>query len=471
MLFNSWAFGVFFLIVIALYLPRNRRWQNGVLLVSSYFFYGWWDWRFLGLLLVSTVVDFMVARRMPKASGRGRRRLLMVSLAANLGILGFFKYFNFFIDSTVVFLTELGLSASAPVLNIVLPVGISFYTFQTLAYTIDVYRGRIQPTSDIVQFAVYVSFFPQLVAGPIERAQHLLPQLSSPRRATAHQVRSGAALIFIGLTRKIAIADVAAPVVDRAFDDLATANGLVVIAGVLLFSIQIYADFAGYSDIARGTARVLGIDLMINFEHPYFARNIAQFWRTWHISLSTWLRDYLYIPLGGNRHGRARTYRNLMLTMLLGGLWHGAAWTFVVWGAIHGVTLSIHRWWTETRPGPLTDAPYLPRRMISWLSTMFVVIAAWVFFRAPSISEAFDGIWSAATLRGGLDREALQSFALFLSLITLLLVVDVPQMRKRSHTALLTWHPVARGFVYAAFILIMVAVPSAADIPFVYFQF
>ncbi len=472
MLFNSWAFAVFFSVVLLLYLPRNKHWQNFILLAGSYFFYGWWDWRFLGLLILSTVVDFTVARQMPHSDGKPRRRLLMVSLITNLGILGFFKYFGFFVDSATALLETLGFGVSTPTLSIVLPVGISFYTFQTMAYTIDVYRGRVEPTSNLLQFAVYVSFFPQLVAGPIERAQRLLPQFDKARRATREQFSSGAVLILIGLVRKIAVADVAAPVVDEVFSDLGAAGGMAIAGATLLFALQIYADFAGYSDIARGTARMMGIDLMINFEHPYFARNIALFWRQWHISLSTWLRDYLYIPLGGNRNGLANTYRNLMLTMLLGGLWHGAAWTFVVWGGIHGLALSGHRWMSSLR-GKSTTEPSgsVVEGIGAWSLTMVVVMLAWIFFRAPGLGESLNAISSMLTLEGGFDRGALSSFGLFAALTGITLFIDLPQRVKGSHTAIMKWPAAIRGVSYAGMILALVLAPSAPNNSFIYFQF
>ena len=469
LLFNSWVFAAFFVVVWVLHRPARVRWQNGVVLVASYIFYGWWDWRFLSLLAVSTLVDFSVARRMSSAAEAQRRGLLMVSLVTNLGILGFFKYFGFFVGSAAGALTTLGFEVDWSVLTIVLPVGISFYTFQTMAYTIDVYRRRLEPTSDFLAFAVYVSFFPQLVAGPIERAQRLLPQLTKARRATRSQLASGLVLILIGLARKIAIADVAAPAVDRVFADLSSATAIATLGGVLLFSLQIYADFAGYSDIARGTARMLGIDLMINFEHPYFSTNIADFWRRWHISLSTWLRDYLYIPLGGNRQGPVKTYRNLMLTMLLGGLWHGAAWTFVVWGGIHGFALAVHRRWKETREPRAKHGR--TAATLGWLATMMVVVLAWVFFRAASLGDAVQGVLNIATMRGGLDLGSLDLLALFAVLAAVVLFIDIPQRRHMNHTQIMSWPTVARGLSYAGLILLMVVVPKGTEIPFIYFQF
>lgn len=345
MFFNSFEYAVFLPVVLVLYWTVLRKRQNSLLLVASYFFYAAWDWRFLGLLMLSTIVDFCVGRTLgTRNEAATRKRLVGLSLAINLGVLGFFKYFNFFAESFADFMGRFGLAPDTPTLKVILPVGISFYTFQTLAYTIDVYRRKKEPEQNLLDFAVYVAFFPQLVAGPIERAQRLLPQIKTPRTSINYeQIRSGLFLILLGLVRKVVIADSLAPIVNEAFRTADSAGAVTLMVGIVAFALQIYGDFAGYSDIARGSSRLLGIELMENFNQPYLSRNITHFWRTWHISLSTWLRDYLYIPLGGNRKGVSKTYRNLMLTMLLGGLWHGAAWTFVVWGGLHGLYLVVHR--------------------------------------------------------------------------------------------------------------------------------
>jgi alginate O-acetyltransferase complex protein AlgI len=351
MLFNSVTFLYFFSIVYFLYLLlfRHKGLQNLLLLVSSYIFYGYWDWRFLFLISISTVIDFFVGLGIGRTptytkSGSIRRKLLLsLSVIANLSILGFFKYFNFFIEGLLEFLELFGLAPSPYTLSIILPVGISFYTFQTMSYTIDVYRKRLEPAPNFLDFAVFVSFFPQLVAGPIERAVNLLPQIQRSRHITSEQVYAGLYLVLWGYFKKMVIADNIGRIADQVFNNYASYQGIDILLGVLAFSIQIYGDFSGYTDIARGIARLLGFELMINFRLPYFASNPADFWRRWHISLSSWLRDYLYIPLGGNRKGEMTTYRNLFLTMLLGGLWHGAAWNFVIWGAYHGLILILHR--------------------------------------------------------------------------------------------------------------------------------
>ena len=346
MLFNSFVFLIFLGIVIPVfYAIKTKSGRNIFLLLASYFFYGYWDWRFCSLLLISTLIDFYVGGKLYKTENeKKRKKLLLVSMVANLGILGFFKYFNFFAESFATLLKSMGGHPDFVLLNIILPVGISFYTFQTMTYTIDIYRRKLEPTNSLIDFALYVSFFPQLVAGPIERASHLLPQLSKKFGATKEQFEKGMVLIVMGLFKKVMIGDTAGRVVDRIFGQPDLYHSPELLMALILFAIQIYADFSGYSSIARGTAKLMGIELMKNFEQPYLSANITEFWRRWHISLSSWLKDYLYISLGGNRKGKGRTYINLMITMLFGGLWHGASWNFVIWGGLHGIYLAIHKW-------------------------------------------------------------------------------------------------------------------------------
>ena len=341
MLFNSYEYALFLIVVLVAYhLLLKRRLQNVVLLLASYWFYAAWDARFLSLIWISTIVDYTVGLRIQASRDAGRaqrgRYWLGLSLATNLGLLGFFKYYGFFIDSAVDFLQGFGFSASPSTLSVILPVGISFYTFQTLSYTFDVWRGSLAPTRNALDFALFVAFFPQLVAGPIERASRLLPQIQRDRSVASADVSTGIYLILTGLVRKVVIADTAGLIADKYFADPASHGGLELVVGILLYTLQIYGDFAGYSNIARGSARLLGFELMRNFRHPYFSASVTEFWQRWHISLSTWLRDYLYIPLGGNRRGVRRTYVNLLATMLLGGLWHGASWNFVIWGGLQG---------------------------------------------------------------------------------------------------------------------------------------
>ena len=470
MVFNSFQYVAFLPVVLGLYWLLRHRQQNALLLGASYLFYGAWDYRFLGLMLISTLTDFTVGRLLDAThDDRRRKRIFLVSLFVNLGILGFFKYFNFFADSFASLLRSVGLEAHAPTLRILLPIGISFYTFHGISYTFDVYRRHITPTRNLLDFAVFIAFFPQLVAGPIGRAHIQLPQFERPRtRPSTEQWHSGLFLIFLGLFKKVAIADALAPFVDRAFSSADTASWSALLAGVYAFALQIYGDFSGYSDIARGSSRLFGIELIRNFEQPYLSRNITQFWRTWHISLSTWLRDYLYVPLGGNRGGRFATYINLMLTMLLGGLWHGAKWTFVVWGGLHGLFLAVHRRFGR-RDAVEPAATFRWHDVLPALGTFHLVCLAWVFFRADSFRQAFDVLAGIVTLRG--------SFA-WTDAITILIVggvtmfaIDLVQRNRHSETAILEWSPPARGLVYATFVVLIVMFSGGTPVPFIYFQF
>lgn len=475
MLFNSFTYFLFLPIVLALYYMSGRRMQNLLLLVASYVFYGWWDWRFCGLLLLSTLIAYATGLMMTGASARRRKAMLWISVGGNLGILAFFKYFNFFVQSAGTLLASLGLNPDLPTLGIVLPVGISFYTFQTLSYTVDVYRGEMPPTASLLDFALYVSFFPQLVAGPIERATNLLHQFAEPRRITREQVATGAFLILTGLFRKVVIADGVAPLVDEIFSDPASASPATLALGAALFALQIYGDFAGYSDIARGTARLMGFELMVNFRQPYLSQNVTEFWGRWHISLSSWLRDYLYIPLGGNRKGLPRTYVNLFATMLLGGLWHGAQWTFVIWGALHGAYLAVHKYL-------LALAHRKPDRAPRWtwlslpkiLATFALVCLAWIFFRADSLASAaayVSGLVDFASAARAPLASALPYAAKFAFYAALALALDIPNFCRDEQTAPLRLPTVPRAIVMAAMILLLILLRPLNDTPFIYFQF
>ncbi|GAB3204108.1 D-alanyl-lipoteichoic acid acyltransferase DltB (MBOAT superfamily) [Pontibacter aydingkolensis] len=366
-------------------LQKRLAWQNTLLLVASYVFYGWWDWRFLTLIFFSSLVDYIVSQYLGRTEDdRKRKWLLYTSLAVNLGVLGFFKYFNFFIDSFVETYSLFGHKLEPRSLNIILPVGISFYTFQTLSYTIDVYRRTLKPTRNIIEFFTFVSFFPQLVAGPIERAAHLLPQFKNQRVFDYTFAVSGLRLMLWGFFKKIVIADRLAAFVDVVYSNPEQHYGLTVILGTLFFAIQIYCDFSAYSDIAVGTARLFGFDLMRNFRTPYFSTSMKEFWSRWHISLSTWFRDYLYIPLGGNRVMPILWARNMMITFVVSGLWHGASFTFIIWGFIHGLVLIM-----EVQLAKYADGRFALNRAASWFITFSLVCLAWVFFRAENVSEAF----------------------------------------------------------------------------------
>lgn len=400
MLFNSGIFLQFFAAFLLLYwfVRGSLARRNWLILCASYLFYGWWApttttitedstnavvtalWhcRFLGLLVATSLIDFFVAKMIDASSSpRGRKLLLAASMIANLGVLGFFKYADFFLQSTTDALNALGFNVAPRTLGLVLPVGISFYTFQSMSYTIDVYRRELRATASLKNFLAFVSFFPQLVAGPIERAKHLLPQFECTRTITLPMVQEGIWLMIWGMFKKVVLADNFAPLAEMVFSDHSF-TAATVLLGTLAFGLQIYCDFSGYSDIARGAARVLGFDIMWNFHLPYSATSLREFWQRWHISLSTWLRDYLYIPLGGNRHGAIRTYVNLTLTMLLGGLWHGAAWNFVLWGLWHGLGLAVTR---------SALANFRLPRSLAWLATMVFVFYGWLLFRATSFAQ------------------------------------------------------------------------------------
>ena len=361
MVFNSLTFAVFFAAVLVLYFRLPHRGQNLLLLIASYVFYGAWDWRFCSLLLASTTVDWWVGLHLdPDLPQAYRRRVLFLSCVFNLGFLGLFKYYGFFLHSFVDLAGRFGWHPHPTILAIALPIGISFYTFQSMSYTIEVYRNHLKPCRSYLEYATFVAFFPHMVAGPIMRATSLLPQVQKPRVVTRAHVYEGLRLILWGLYKKMVVADTMALIADPIFALPAPYTFSQVFVGVLAFAFQIYGDFSGYSDIARGTASLMGFQLIVNFDLPYLATSPQDFWRRWHISLSTWLRDYLYVSLGGNRLGRVRTYLNLVLTMLLGGLWHGANWTFVAWGAYHGTLLAVHRGITEWREGRLAAAREVP---------------------------------------------------------------------------------------------------------------
>ncbi len=396
MLFNSLDFAIFFPIVFVLYwlVSRNLTLRNVLILVASYTFYGWWDWRFLFLIAVSTLVDFYVGKQMYKTEEkRKRKQLLLVSLLVNLGFLVYFKYTNFFIESFVDSFRLFGNELEVSTLNIILPVGISFYTFQTLSYTIDIYRKQLKPTHDVIAFSAFVSFFPQLVAGPIERASHLLPQFYKTYIFNYKLVKSGLLLMAFGLFKKMVIADRAALYVNQVYNNVDDYGGVGYIYATVLFAFQIYCDFSGYSDIAIGLGRTMGFDLMKNFDSPYISKSLTEFWRRWHISLSTWFRDYLYIPLGGNKKGKIRTYANIFIVFVVSGLWHGAAMTFLIWGAIHGIILMIEKGTFTIRKKLFNKLGLQKSNLSNHLFFGFIIFTivcfAWVFFRANSLSDSF----------------------------------------------------------------------------------
>jgi len=478
MLFNSIDFAIFLPIVFFLYwfvVNRNLRAQNFLLLLASYLFYGWWDWRFLSLILFSSLVDFFIGKALKDEERQGRRKILLwSSILVNLGFLGFFKYYNFFLENFVDAFKFFGQDISVGSLNIILPVGISFYTFQTLSYTIDVYRKKLEPTKDFIEFAAFVSFFPQLVAGPIERASNLLPQFYTKRKFSSNQAIDGLRQILWGLFKKVVIADNCAEYANLMFNSPDAYSGSGYLLGAVFFAFQIYGDFSGYSDIAIGTARLFGFDLMRNFAFPYFSRDIAEFWRRWHISLSTWFRDYLYIPLGGSKGGTGMKIRNTFIIFIVSGFWHGANWTFIFWGALNALyflpLLLLNR--NRNNLEIIAQGKWLPglREAGGMLFTFGITVFAWIFFRADSLDHAFNYI-------ARICSESLFSLPDLLPRKTVLLIaffLFIEWIGREQQFAIaklgLRWNRIFRwGFYYLLIILILVF--SGKQQEFIYFQF
>ncbi|GJM21867.1 MAG: O-acyltransferase [Planctomycetota bacterium] len=472
MLFNTLEFAVFMALVLVLYLALKHRAQNRMLLVASYVFYGAWDWRFLGLIALSTVIDYFVALRMHASDDdKQRKRFMLLSLVSNLGILGLFKYHDFFATSLANLGRDIGWTFEPWLLEIALPVGISFYTFQTLSYTIDVYRRELEPTRNFLDFALFVAFFPQLVAGPIERASRLLPQILKPRTPNWESFGSGCWLILSGTFKKVVVADNLALMVDLVYGDPEAATSAQILLGTYAFAWQIYCDFSGYTDVARGVSRLLGFELMLNFRLPYLATNPSDFWRRWHISLSTWLRDYLYISLGGNRGAPWKTYRNLALTMLLGGLWHGAGWTFVIWGAYQGALLIVHRLLEPTLARLAPSGAWGQR--LWWLLRVFVMFqlacVGWMIFRADNLSHLgalLDGLFSA------FDWASITPWRrAFAVLVGPLAIFQLIQAARRDQETILRWPVPVRALVYTLIFFGIVLLGEDHGGAFIYFQF
>jgi D-alanyl-lipoteichoic acid acyltransferase DltB (MBOAT superfamily) len=472
--FDTPVYIVFLTLVVLAYWRLSWRRQNILLLAASYVFYGWWDPRFLALIATSTIVDFYCARTIARSDRPDRRKaLLILSLVINLGFLAVFKYFNFFVDSFAATLEALGFHHTPTALiRVLLPPGISFYTFQEVAYIVDVYERKLEPAESLVDYALFISLFPHLIAGPIQRPSHLLPQVQSPRRFDGNRFFDGLLLILSGLFRKTVIADNCALLADAAFSGRLGAPSLAVAAiGTYAFAWQIYGDFSGYSDIARGSAQLLGFHFMVNFRQPYLATSLQSFWRRWHISLSTWLRDYLYIPLGGSRHGERQTYRNLMVTMLLGGLWHGANWTFVVWGGIHGAGLAVERFlrrmfgWSEADRVPLTTVSAWTARIV----VFHLVCLAWIFFRAPSLSDA-------VTMVGGLRHVVwVPEYAIALRFLAIfggmLFVIDLFNESRNEEYVFERTFETRRVAVGVAFMAVITLLAANQLNAFIYFRF
>ena len=527
MIFNSLPFFIFIGVFLPLYFTLKSKARLLLCLIGSYFFYGWWDYRFLSLVMFSTLIDYVVGLKLDKEEkGSKRKRLMLISILANLGFLGFFKYFNFFQESFISILNDMGMQAHPATLKILLPVGISFYTFQSMSYTIDVYWRKIKVEKDLIRFATFISFFPQLVAGPIVRARDFLPQFQKDRTFLWDRLISGTGQVLWGFFKKVAIADSLAPYVDQCFQSPEGFSSSHLLIGIVFYSFQIYCDFSGYSDIAIGLARVMGFDFTHNFRTPYFSRNFSEFWQRWHISLSSWLKDYLYIPLGGNRGGsfgsvffivlplfllsifwsdsiqttliylsilvivsiitayhmrkseanmvKGFTYMNNMVTMLLGGLWHGASWVFYFWGFLHGTYLIIQRFLGKPF-GHLMTALRFPKPLqqaIDILIVYFFTCLAWVFFRAPDFDVAITYIQGIASLESFTITSIVNKFLVLKGfiLIGMLLFVEISDF-KFNYSQLIQKSPTFRVMSFVILLWIIAFFGSFGANAFIYFQF
>lgn len=487
MLFNSIDFAFFLPIVFAIYwaLARtNLKLQNLFIVIASFTFYGWWDSRFLSLLLFSIITDYFIGRKLASTSKKQKRKtLLWISIIINLTFLGFFKYYNFFIENFIEAFSFFGIKIRPNTLNIILPVGISFYTFQTLSYTIDIYNQKLKPTKDFIAFAAFVSFFPQLVAGPIERATNLLPQFYKKRVFDYAKAVDGMRQILWGLFKKIVIADNCALYADMIFNNSSDYSGSTLLLGAIFFSFQIYGDFSGYSDIAIGTARLFGFNLMKNFAFPYFSRDIAEFWRRWHISLSTWFRDYLYIPLGGSRGGTWMKIRNTFIIFIVSGFWHGANWTFIVWGALNALFFLPLMLTKNNRKNIeiVAQGKLFPtlKDFLAISSTFFLTVIAWVFFRAENLSQAFlfvKNIFNSTLfqLPQIVEPDIGSPFSKKIFFLLILLFIFIEWIGREGEFALekigLKWKtPLRYAFYY--FIIFCIIYFNGPEQEFIYFQF
>ena len=482
MTFTSLTFLLFFPLAFLLYwLKPQQKWQNSVLVLASYFFYGWCDYRFCLLMLLSSLVDYFIGIAVHGTDDRRvRRRYLLLSLTSNLGLLGYFKYYNFFGDSLTTLLGQFGWSVHPIIADVILPVGISFYTFQTLSYTIDIYRGKLEPTRSLIDYLAFVSFFPQLVAGPIERATHLLPQFSARREFSKSEASEGGRQVLWGFFKKLVVADRLAAGVDTVYDSPADASGLSLLLATIFFAFQIYCDFSAYSDIAIGTAKMFRIKLMRNFAYPYFSQSVTEFWRRWHISLSTWFRDYVFIPLGGSRCSTPRIYFNLMVTFVLSGLWHGADSKFIVWGGINGAALVMEKLLMVQRPpsevpGGENDIPTVSV-FVRMTYTFSVICLGWVFFRAASSYDAFSILYKIFSLPLAITDSTSLVLESALTKCIWCLAVFVPiewGCRRHLHPIAVNKLPVAFRWAIYTFVIWMTIclMPTDPTNPFIYFTF
>ena len=482
MLFNSLGFALFFPAVFFLYwfvAKNNLKAQNFILLVSSYFFYACWDWRFLFLLIFSTFLDYYTGLKIYESKTRAIKRLwLLISIVVNLGFLGFFKYYNFFVESFAEAMNSVGFKTDIWTLNIILPVGISFYTFHGMSYVFDIYNNKVVPRTNFINYSVFVSYFPLLVAGPIERATHLLPQVESPRHFDYSKAVDGMRQILWGFFKKIVIADNCATYVNMIFDNYQDYSGSTLVLGALLFAFQIYGDFSGYSDIALGTSRLLGIELLRNFAYPYFSRDIAEFWRRWHISLSSWFRDYLYIPLGGSKAGLWRNIRNTFIIFLVSGFWHGANWTFIAWGALNAIyflpLLLLKR--NRSNLDIVAQGRIFPslKETIGMVLTFTLTVLAWIFFRSETVADAvsYMGMIFSPTLLAVPDVISAETIPLMVCLV-LVFTIEWLQREKRHALQIDGIFPYrfVRWNVYIVLAFLIYYVGNFGHHAFIYFQF
>lgn len=482
MLFNSIDFAIFLPTVFIIYwfiINKNLKFQNLLLVVSSYVFYGWWDWRFLALIFTSTIVDYFVGRGLSNEEDQRKRKILLwTSIIVNIGFLGYFKYYNFFLENFIEAFSFFGKEIKANTLNIILPVGISFYTFQTLSYTIDVYNRKLKPTKDLISFMAFVSFFPQLVAGPIERATHLLPQFYKKREFNYSDATDGMQQIIWGLFKKMVIADNCAEYANMIFNNSSDYSGFSLVLGALFFTFQIYGDFSGYSDIAIGTARLFGFNLMKNFAFPYFSRDIAEFWRRWHISLTSWFRDYVYIPLGGSRGGIWMKVRNTFVIFIVSGFWHGANWTFIVWGALNAIYFLPLLLTNNNRKniGSVAKGKYLPslREFFSIIITFGLTVFAWIFFRAETIEHALSymsGIFSSSFFNMPKTLTSGQMNEIYIVLI-IFIVIEWIGRDKEYGFQFVSSKPKYFGYILTYILIISIVLFMSLEVQeFIYFQF
>ncbi len=474
MLFNSFEFFLFLPVVFILYwfvLNKSLKWQNALVLGASYFFYGWWSWAFMALLMASTLLDYLYGFGVAAADRKKAKLFLWLSIINNLGILGVFKYYNFFALQFQEGFELLGLHTHPVLLQVALPVGISFYTFHGMSYVFDIYRGQQKPVRNFVDYAVFVSFFPLLVAGPIERANHLLPQVQKARTFSYQQALEGCRLILWGLFKKVVIADTLAGIVDQIYQNPAEQNTFTLLLGAIGFSFQIYGDFSGYSDIALGTAKLFGFELLSNFRFPYFSRDVAEFWRRWHISLSSWFRDYLYIPLGGSRNGKQKAIRNTFIIFLVSGFWHGASWNFIAWGFIHAcgflplLLLNRNRQHTTDVVAQNRSLPKL-KELWQMAATFAFVTFAWIFFRAETLPDAalyLQTFFTKFNTQGGIIGSSILAWA------TLLILLDW-YLRHNERSLRVPTNRILRNGIYFVFAL-AVLLKLGSHQSFIYFQF